>query len=137
MSQSLNSTVNCLPGLREVDQAVRGMTIISQRLMHPQYPQTNRSFQEIQIQLNNSAVNLNQVLLLPNIYAESVIFFRPADKNLDKGPHSNNLFLVSIHKYHFSALCNHKKELCLNVGHVKYILLSLPFTNLFMISILC
>ena len=68
MSQSLNSTVNCLPGLREVDQAVRGMTIISQRLMHPQYPQTNRSFQEIQIQLNNSAVNLNQVWKDNSIY---------------------------------------------------------------------
>ena len=70
MSQSLNSTVNCLPGLREVDQAVRGMTIISQRLMHPQYPQTNRSFQEIQIQLNNSAVNLNQVWKETSIFCD-------------------------------------------------------------------
>ena len=56
--------MNCLPGLREVDQAIRGMTIISQKLTNPQYPQTNRSFQEIQIHLNNSAVNLNQVGIL-------------------------------------------------------------------------
>ena len=32
VSQALNNCVNCLPGLREVDQAVRRVTTLSMRL---------------------------------------------------------------------------------------------------------
>lgn len=36
VSQALNNCVGCLPGLREVDQAVKYITTISMKLSHPQ-----------------------------------------------------------------------------------------------------
>lgn len=83
VSQALNNCVNCLPGLRDVDQAVRYITTISMKLSAPQdvggfllitssplclpallshfqYPQSQRSFQEVQENLNVRAASLNQ-----------------------------------------------------------------------------
>ncbi|KAI0230740.1 Talin-1 [Lamellibrachia satsuma] len=44
VSQALNTCVNCLPGLREVDTAAKQVNTISQRLTNIQYPVTDRTF---------------------------------------------------------------------------------------------
>jgi len=61
VSQALNNCVNCLPGLREVDQAIKHITTINTRLSHPQqFPTSGRSFQEVQQLLSSRAADLNQ-----------------------------------------------------------------------------
>ncbi|XP_052693138.1 talin-2-like isoform X2 [Crassostrea angulata] len=60
VSSALNSCVNALPGQRDVDNAIRQITDSSQELASTKYPSTDRTFQEIQIENNNAAVNLNQ-----------------------------------------------------------------------------
>ncbi|KAL5020158.1 hypothetical protein ScPMuIL_003050 [Solemya velum] len=60
VSNALNNCVNCLPGQRDVDNAIRQITASSQALATAQFPTTNKSFQEVQIEMNNVAVTLNQ-----------------------------------------------------------------------------
>ncbi|KAK3096284.1 hypothetical protein FSP39_025308 [Pinctada imbricata] len=60
VSNSLNNCVNCLPGQRDVDNAIRQITDSSQALATTQFPSTDRNFQDVQIEMNNAAVNLNQ-----------------------------------------------------------------------------
>uniref|UniRef100_A0A8W8NUA5 Talin-1 n=1 Tax=Magallana gigas TaxID=29159 RepID=A0A8W8NUA5_MAGGI len=60
VSSALNNCVNALPGQRDVDNAIRQITDSSQELASTKYPSTDRTFQEIQIEINNAAVNLNQ-----------------------------------------------------------------------------
>ncbi|XP_062597737.1 talin-1-like isoform X2 [Saccostrea cucullata] len=60
VSAALNNCVNALPGQRDVDNTIRQITSSSQELATTQYPSTDRTFQEIQIEINNAAVNLNQ-----------------------------------------------------------------------------
>uniref|UniRef100_A0A8W8NJ43 Talin-1 n=1 Tax=Magallana gigas TaxID=29159 RepID=A0A8W8NJ43_MAGGI len=59
VSSALNNCVNALPGQRDVDNAIRQITDSSQELASTKYPSTDRTFQEIQIEIN-AAVNLNQ-----------------------------------------------------------------------------
>ncbi|XP_064644928.1 talin-1-like isoform X16 [Lineus longissimus] len=64
VSNALNNCVNCLPGQRDVDNAIKQISTYSQEInnisLSGNYPPTNKTFQEVQLQLNNSAVNLNQ-----------------------------------------------------------------------------
>ncbi|XP_061190931.1 talin-1-like isoform X1 [Saccostrea echinata] len=60
VSAALNNCVNALPGQRDVDNTIRQITSSSQELATTQYPSTDRTFQEVQIEINNAAVNLNQ-----------------------------------------------------------------------------
>jgi talin len=60
VSQALNNCVNCLPGLREVDVAVKYLTTVSMKLSQPQFPRSDRGFQEVQMNLNTRAADLNQ-----------------------------------------------------------------------------
>ena len=60
VSQSLKTCVDCLPGLQEVDEAMKQLNLISQRLTSGNFPSTERSYQEIQIDLNNRAIVLNK-----------------------------------------------------------------------------
>ncbi|CAI9742944.1 talin-1-like isoform X1 [Octopus vulgaris] len=60
VSNALNNCLNCLPGQRDVDNAIRGITESSQALSTSQIPETNRSYQEAQGEMNQAAVNLNQ-----------------------------------------------------------------------------
>uniref|UniRef100_A0A8C6JYW3 Uncharacterized protein n=2 Tax=Telluraves TaxID=3073808 RepID=A0A8C6JYW3_MELUD len=59
VSQALSRCVNCLPGQRDVDAAIRMVGEASKRLLSDSvtYPQ---SFQEAQSQLNQAAAGLNQ-----------------------------------------------------------------------------
>uniref|UniRef100_A0A8C9ZG55 Talin 1 n=1 Tax=Sander lucioperca TaxID=283035 RepID=A0A8C9ZG55_SANLU len=60
VSQALNRCVNCLPGQRDVDNAIRTVGEASKTLLGDSFPSSGRSFQEVQAQLNEVAAGLNQ-----------------------------------------------------------------------------
>uniref|UniRef100_A0A8C3P5U5 Talin 1 n=1 Tax=Cyanoderma ruficeps TaxID=181631 RepID=A0A8C3P5U5_9PASS len=60
VSQALNRCVNCLPGQRDVDAAIRMVGEASKRLLSDSFPPSTKSFQEVQSQLNQAAAGLNQ-----------------------------------------------------------------------------
>uniref|UniRef100_A0AAQ5X3I9 Talin 1 n=1 Tax=Amphiprion ocellaris TaxID=80972 RepID=A0AAQ5X3I9_AMPOC len=60
VSQALNRCVNCLPGQRDVDNAIRTVGEASKSLLADSFPSSGRSFQEVQAQLNEVAAGLNQ-----------------------------------------------------------------------------
>ncbi|XP_067841068.1 talin-1 isoform X2 [Heptranchias perlo] len=60
VSNALNRCVNCLPGQRDVDAALRTVGEASKRLLASSFPPSSKSFQEAQGQLNEAAVGLNQ-----------------------------------------------------------------------------
>lgn len=59
-SQALNRCVNCLPGQRDVDAAIRTIGEASKRLLADSFPPSARNFQEAQSHLNQAAAGLNQ-----------------------------------------------------------------------------
>ncbi|NXY10197.1 TLN1 protein, partial [Pteruthius melanotis] len=60
VSQALNRCVNCLPGQRDVDAAIRMVGEASKRLLSDSFPPSTKTFQEAQSQLNQAAAGLNQ-----------------------------------------------------------------------------
>uniref|UniRef100_A0A8C6JXG2 Uncharacterized protein n=2 Tax=Melopsittacus undulatus TaxID=13146 RepID=A0A8C6JXG2_MELUD len=60
VSQALSRCVNCLPGQRDVDAAIRMVGEASKRLLSDSFPPSTKSFQEAQSQLNQAAAGLNQ-----------------------------------------------------------------------------
>ncbi|XP_077202774.1 talin-1 isoform X2 [Paroedura picta] len=60
VSQALNRCVNCLPGQRDVDAAIRTVGEASKRLLADSFPPSNKNFQEAQSHLNRAAAGLNQ-----------------------------------------------------------------------------
>uniref|UniRef100_A0A8B9J991 Talin-1 n=1 Tax=Astyanax mexicanus TaxID=7994 RepID=A0A8B9J991_ASTMX len=60
LSQALNRSVNCLPGQRDVDNAIRTVGEASKKLLSDQFPASGKSFQEAQAGLNQAAAGLNQ-----------------------------------------------------------------------------
>ncbi|KAM7077441.1 talin-1 [Ciconia maguari] len=60
VSQALSRCVNCLPGQRDVDAAIRMVGEASKRLLTDSFPPSTKSFQEAQSQLNRAAAGLNQ-----------------------------------------------------------------------------
>ncbi|XP_075582252.1 talin-1 [Pelecanus crispus] len=60
VSQALSRCVNCLPGQRDVDAAIRTVGEASKRLLTDSFPPSTKSFQEAQSQLNQAAAGLNQ-----------------------------------------------------------------------------
>ncbi|NWU22662.1 TLN1 protein, partial [Dyaphorophyia castanea] len=60
VSQALNRCVNCLPGQRDVDAAIRMVGEASKRLLSDSFPPSAKSFQEAQSRLNQAAAGLNQ-----------------------------------------------------------------------------
>ncbi|NXH13315.1 TLN1 protein, partial [Bucco capensis] len=60
VSQALSRCVNCLPGQRDVDAAIRMVGEASKRLLTDSFPPSTKSFQEVQSQLNHAAAGLNQ-----------------------------------------------------------------------------
>ncbi|KAM3599464.1 uncharacterized protein V6R79_006136 [Siganus canaliculatus] len=60
VSQALNRCVNCLPGQRDVDNAIRTVGEASKTLLSDSFPSSGRSFQDVQAQLNEVAAGLNQ-----------------------------------------------------------------------------
>lgn len=60
VSQALNRCVNCLPGQRDVDNALRTVGEASKTLLSDSFPSSGRPFQEVQAHLNEVAAGLNQ-----------------------------------------------------------------------------
>ncbi|BFZ14072.1 hypothetical protein BsWGS_17114 [Bradybaena similaris] len=60
VSHALNNCISCLPGQRDIDNAIRLITQSSQNLTNPRFPPTDRSYQDVQNDMSNSAANLNQ-----------------------------------------------------------------------------
>uniref|UniRef100_A0A663N7I0 Talin 1 n=1 Tax=Athene cunicularia TaxID=194338 RepID=A0A663N7I0_ATHCN len=60
VSQALSRCVNCLPGQRDVDAAIRMVGEASKKLLADSFPPSTKSFQEAQSQLNQAAAGLNQ-----------------------------------------------------------------------------
>ncbi|XP_033020520.1 talin-1 isoform X3 [Lacerta agilis] len=60
VSQALNRCVNCLPGQRDVDAAIRTVGEASKRLLADSFPPSGKNFQEAQSHLNQAAAGLNQ-----------------------------------------------------------------------------
>ncbi|XP_066523115.1 talin-2 [Hoplias malabaricus] len=59
VSHSLNNCVNCLPGQKDVDMALRSIGESSKKLLVENLPQCSKSFQEAQTELNHTAAELN------------------------------------------------------------------------------
>ncbi|XP_012529648.1 talin-1 isoform X1 [Monomorium pharaonis] len=59
VSNSLNKCVSCLPGQRDVDEAIYNIDDMTQVLNINEFPQTSRSYGQLQSDLNNAAANLN------------------------------------------------------------------------------
>ncbi|XP_029680056.1 talin-1 isoform X3 [Formica exsecta] len=59
VSNSLNKCVSCLPGQRDVDEAIRNIDDMAQVLNMDEFPQTSKSYGRLQSDLNNAAANLN------------------------------------------------------------------------------
>ncbi|XP_031702749.1 talin-2 isoform X2 [Anarrhichthys ocellatus] len=60
VSHSLNNCVNCLPGQKDVDMALKSIGEASKKLLIESLPLASRSFQEAQSELNQTAADLNQ-----------------------------------------------------------------------------
>ncbi|XP_072517267.1 talin-2a isoform X2 [Salminus brasiliensis] len=60
VSHSLNTCVNCLPGQKDVDVALKSIGEASKRLLVETLPPCSKSFQEAQSDLNQTAADLNQ-----------------------------------------------------------------------------
>ncbi|XP_073762726.1 talin-2a isoform X2 [Danio rerio] len=60
VSHSLNACVNCLPGQKDVDMALKSIGEASKKLLVETLPQCSKSFQEAQSDLNQTAADLNQ-----------------------------------------------------------------------------
>ncbi|XP_035274307.1 talin-2 isoform X2 [Anguilla anguilla] len=59
VSHSLNNCVNCLPGQKDVDMALKSIGEASKKLLVDTLPPCQKSFQEAQSDLNQTAADLN------------------------------------------------------------------------------
>ncbi|XP_077452246.1 talin-2 isoform X2 [Stigmatopora argus] len=59
VSHSLNNCVNCLPGQKDVDMALRSIGEASKKLLVDILPLCSKTFQEAQTDLNHTAAELN------------------------------------------------------------------------------
>ncbi|XP_035720068.1 talin-1-like isoform X2 [Vespa mandarinia] len=59
VSHSLNKCVSCLPGQRDVDDAIHTIDDMSQVLNMNEFPHTDKNYGQLQNDLNNAAANLN------------------------------------------------------------------------------
>ncbi|NP_001395227.1 talin-2 isoform 2 [Mus musculus] len=60
VSHSLNNCVNCLPGQKDVDVALKSIGEASKKLLVDSLPPSTKPFQEAQSELNQAAADLNQ-----------------------------------------------------------------------------
>ncbi|XP_051578035.1 talin-2-like [Myxocyprinus asiaticus] len=60
VSHSLNACVNCLPGQKDVDMALKSIGEASKKLLVDTLPPCSKSFLEAQSDLNQTAADLNQ-----------------------------------------------------------------------------
>ncbi|XP_050730859.1 talin-2-like isoform X3 [Eriocheir sinensis] len=61
VSQALNQTVNCLPGQKDVDDAILNITESTNDLDAGRFPHSSKPYGELQTELSNAAAELNSV----------------------------------------------------------------------------
>ncbi|XP_069174235.1 talin-2 isoform X3 [Procambarus clarkii] len=61
VSQALNMTVNCLPGQKDVDDAIMSITDSTNDLDAGRFPRSSKPYGELQSELSNAAAELNSV----------------------------------------------------------------------------
>ncbi|KAK4327375.1 hypothetical protein Pmani_002156 [Petrolisthes manimaculis] len=61
VSQALNQTVNCLPGQKDVDDAIMNITESTNNLDAGRFPPGTKPYGELQSELSNAAAELNSV----------------------------------------------------------------------------
>ncbi|XP_066588504.1 talin-1 isoform X3 [Prorops nasuta] len=59
VTTSLNKCVSCLPGQRDIDEAIRTIDDITHILNENEFPQSSKSYGQLQSDLSNAAANLN------------------------------------------------------------------------------
>uniref|UniRef100_A0A646QFM5 Talin1 n=1 Tax=Hemiscolopendra marginata TaxID=943146 RepID=A0A646QFM5_9MYRI len=59
VSYALSNCVSCLPGQRDVDEAIKSITDASQHLITEEFPYSDKTYSELQSNLNTAAANLN------------------------------------------------------------------------------
>nr|CAD7426624.1 unnamed protein product [Timema monikensis] len=59
VSQALNKCVGCLPGQKDVDESINSISDASQILATGEFPHTNKSYGQLQQELNSAAAHLN------------------------------------------------------------------------------
>jgi talin len=60
ISTALNQAINCLPGQRDVDSAITNIIEWTSTINSGRFPHTNKSYGELQQELNTAAANLNE-----------------------------------------------------------------------------
>ncbi|XP_018576944.1 talin-2 isoform X4 [Anoplophora glabripennis] len=60
ISSSLNVTMGCLPGQKDVDSAITNIIEWTSTIQSGNFPHTNKSYGELQQELNTAAANLNE-----------------------------------------------------------------------------
>ncbi|KAJ8983101.1 hypothetical protein NQ317_001844 [Molorchus minor] len=60
VSAALNATMGCLPGQKDVDTAITSIIEWSALINSANFPHTNKSYGELQQELNTAAANLNE-----------------------------------------------------------------------------
>ncbi|KAJ8958588.1 hypothetical protein NQ318_016309 [Aromia moschata] len=60
ISSALNATMGCLPGQKDVDSAITNIIEWSATINSGNFPHTNKSYGELQQELNTAAANLNE-----------------------------------------------------------------------------
>ncbi|XP_075218972.1 talin_middle and talin-RS domain-containing protein rhea isoform X1 [Lycorma delicatula] len=59
VTQALNDCVSCLPGQRDVDDAISTITTASAALESGRFPQSDKPYSQLQTELNSAAAGLN------------------------------------------------------------------------------
>lgn len=60
ITSSLNATMGCLPGQKDVDSAITNIIEWTSTIQSGNFPHTNKSYGELQQELNTAAANLNE-----------------------------------------------------------------------------
>lgn len=60
VTNALQNCIECLPGQREVDEALKSVNELSEIINLGEYPETQKSFGQLQNELRNAANNLNE-----------------------------------------------------------------------------
>lgn len=58
--QAVNDCVSCLPGQRDVDDAISSITSATAVLESGRFPQTDKPYNQLQVELNTAAAGLNE-----------------------------------------------------------------------------
>ncbi|XP_049817811.1 talin-2 isoform X3 [Aethina tumida] len=94
ISASLTKTVGCLPGQKDVDNAITNIIQWTSRIETTSYPQTNRSYGELQKELSDAAAHLNETSSVVVSSVKSPVQLASSSKDFSNA--FNDLLQVSL-----------------------------------------